>query len=221
MRVFRLLWFASATVIGGVGIAAAGLSLPVSSILTTAVVTGIMGYTVHRLVAGTDAAQLGFPTGAAATVSAPAIASVAFAGLVTMLGLAAGALVPLLAATWVISTWYAARSGAGRTPARPTSVGDHTQVDAEPANSIQAYPCPASLTDEQLCLAWRTSYTALRSVHDLAERTRLVATRADFLDELELRAPSSFALWMATGARAASNPGRYLLVDDPSRHHSP
>lgn len=44
----------------------------------------------------------------------------------------------------------------------------------------------------------------------------LAAFRRQVLDELERRNPSGFGQWMASGARAPSDPARYLL-DSPER----
>ncbi|MDN5798209.1 MAG: hypothetical protein L0H79_21020 [Intrasporangium sp.] len=67
------------------------------------------------------------------------------------------------------------------------------------------------LTDTQLCHEWRRSFTALqRAVGDPARLTAVIQTRARYLDELERRHPAAFLAWLAHGARAASDPSRYL-----------
>lgn len=71
----------------------------------------------------------------------------------------------------------------------------------------------AGWSDDQLCTAWRVSYSRLvRAVDDRA-RFEEVLRRQVYLDEIEGRYPDGFAAWMATGARAASDPGRYLTTD--------
>jgi hypothetical protein len=67
----------------------------------------------------------------------------------------------------------------------------------------------------ELCLAWRRSY---RVLHDLPPGTEhlageLVRARAALLDELERRDPAGFARWLDTGARAGSDPARFLVDD--------
>jgi hypothetical protein len=217
MRVFRFLWLVSAGAIGALGIAAACVSMPMGSILATAVVGSLIGAVAHYLIAPPDAARIGLPAGLGARIGWPALGSVAFAGLVTLLGFQAGVIVPLLVAAWTGSAWYTSHPGRPVVPRRPMPVAELAEVEAELGRTAQVFAFPGSLTDEQLCRAWRTSYTALQRVQGTAERAQLAEARSGYLNELELRAPSNFALWMANGARAASDPGRYLLVADPSR----
>jgi hypothetical protein len=66
------------------------------------------------------------------------------------------------------------------------------------------------LTDEELCLAWRRSFTQLQRVHDADRRQAMVDVRRAYLDELERRHPDSFATWLASNPRAAGNPARFF-----------
>jgi hypothetical protein len=78
---------------------------------------------------------------------------------------------------------------------------------------LPAYPTePADLPDEQLFQAWQLSYVLLQHARTTRDRIALVTARQRYLDELERRNPDGFKLWMANGARAASNPGRYWQV---------
>ena len=85
--------------------------------------------------------------------------------------------------------------------------GDHSDL-FDSAHGLR--DVPRSLTDAQLCLAWRTSFTALQRSKGLAHRGRLVAARQGYLDELERRDPSGFRRWLAAGARPASDPSKYV-----------
>jgi hypothetical protein len=71
-------------------------------------------------------------------------------------------------------------------------------------------PDLSTLTDEQLCQLWRASYLAL-----LNPSARLVSTtvveRQWYLDELERRNRSGFAIWLASGPLASSSPLPYLI----------
>ena len=67
------------------------------------------------------------------------------------------------------------------------------------------------LDDAAVCLAWRTSYLALQRLSSSASRLRLVQRRQHCLDELERRNPNGFAAWLASGARAAGDPSKYIL----------
>jgi hypothetical protein len=92
-----------------------------------------------------------------------------------------------------------ARSPITRTPAAPAE--EPTPPGSPP---VPALPTPA------LCWEWRRSYLAVVRASEPAELTRIVALRAAYLDELERRDPTGFRRWLDSGARAASDPGRYL-----------
>ena len=88
-------------------------------------------------------------------------------------------------------------TGAPEKPSSPVRRAD----DAPP---MPALPTPA------LCWEWRRSYLAVTRASKPDELTRIVALRAAYLDELERRDPTGFRRWLDSGARAASDPGRYL-----------
>lgn len=69
---------------------------------------------------------------------------------------------------------------------------------------------PSTLTDAELCRAWRHSFTLLRGAGTAGERSRLAALRQDYLDELERRNPEALQAWFASGARAASGLERFV-----------
>ncbi|HZX03986.1 hypothetical protein [Kribbella sp.] len=66
------------------------------------------------------------------------------------------------------------------------------------------------LTDEELCLAWRRSFTQLERAVRVDHRQAMVDVRRAYLDELERRHPESFASWLASNPRAAGNPARFF-----------
>jgi len=84
----------------------------------------------------------------------------------------------------------------------------HRTVDPEdpPVNA----PALTELDDAGLCLAWRRSFVALQRAATPSCRADIVVLRVRLLDEMERRNPSGFALWLASGARAASDPTRYI-----------
>jgi hypothetical protein len=97
------------------------------------------------------------------------------------------------------------------TPRMPTAVSASDKPpspvrrpDADAAPPMPALPTPA------LCWEWRRSYLAVTRASKPDELTRIVALRAAYLDELERRDPTGFRRWLDSGARAASDPGRYL-----------
>jgi hypothetical protein len=88
-----------------------------------------------------------------------------------------------------------------------------TAVPGEPAppggEPHDAAPMP-TLPTPALCWEWRRSYLAVVRASKPDELTRIAALRAAYLDELERRDPTGFRRWLDSGARAASDPGRYL-----------
>lgn len=99
-----------------------------------------------------------------------------------------------------------------------------------PAYLPPAYLPPASslgtLSDAELCSAWRTSFITLQRHHtdaDLERRAQLIHLRQHYLDELERRNPAGFHRWLYTGARPASDPSRYIARSPigPRTHPAP
>ena len=70
--------------------------------------------------------------------------------------------------------------------------------------------CLRSMSNAELCQAWRRSYTALLQPSSVMHRTLIVACRQAYLDEMEQRDPKGFSAWLGSGARAASGPDRFL-----------
>jgi hypothetical protein len=73
-------------------------------------------------------------------------------------------------------------------------------------------PVLAMLSTPELCLAWRRSYLALGELPTGPARGELVTLRQSMLDEIERRDPAGFQRWLDAGARAGSDPGRYLAT---------
>ncbi len=113
--------------------------------------------------------------------------------------------------------------------ARPSMVHDGPAFDPQsaddPAGPVgPAPPAPGSaarppdvtsaaareMTDADLCRQWRRSFVTLQSAQTPGERARVVAQRQVYLDELERRSPTALQAWLASGARAAGGPDRFL-----------
>ena len=71
----------------------------------------------------------------------------------------------------------------------------------------------ADLSVAELCLAWRRSYPVLVETPYGPGHDEVVSRRRELLDELERRDHAGFGRWIDTGARAASDPGRFLSTD--------
>lgn len=132
-------------------------------------------------------------------------------GLVLVLGTASGVVIlslVLVSAPWV---WRRMRRVVGRTPARAE------RLDARRAEPDRPVLVPVlaveALSTSELCLAWRRSYLVLIESPPGQAHDAVVGLRRDLLDELQRRDHAGFGRWIDTGARAASDPGRYLNPD--------
>ncbi|MFC9690541.1 hypothetical protein ACFTSF_18475 [Kribbella sp. NPDC056951] len=75
------------------------------------------------------------------------------------------------------------------------------ELELEPADQL------SEMSATELCLAWRRSFTELQRPDHWSAT---IDVRRAYLDELERRYPEEFAAWMASGPRAASDPGRFF-----------
>jgi hypothetical protein len=75
------------------------------------------------------------------------------------------------------------------------------------------------LNNHDLCHAWRCSFVALEDAASPVERIRVVLLRQRYLDEMDRRDPDAFGAWLASGARAAGGPDRFL-TDEPGTGRS-
>lgn len=75
---------------------------------------------------------------------------------------------------------------------------------------------PRSLSDDALCLAWRTSFSVLQRTNSPSQQLRIVEERQAYLDELERRDARAMAAWLASGPRAAGDPSRFVRGEAPS-----
>ena len=172
-------------------------------------------------------------------------AAVAATGLVGWLGLSGLAVVVLLTLlspmvlTKAFKRSHLSRHGEGviarrghdglRDPAASgqDEVAGSAEVTAVTARSLLAASwlqrSPESMDDTNLCFAWRRSYLALQRSLPLHARLRIVERRQEFLDEFEQRNPRGFSAWLASGARAAGDPSKYIASEQRQgdRHDHP
>lgn len=101
------------------------------------------------------------------------------------------------------------RHRASELPRPRAACSTSPKTRASPNGSKLSEPSTHELDDEQLCLAWRRSFLLLERATG-KDRVRIVELRREYLDELESRHPANFRSWLASGARAASDPSRFL-----------
>jgi hypothetical protein len=107
---------------------------------------------------------------------------------------------------------------AGAPPSAKPARGDRAHRPAEVEDPQVKAPALAELDDAGLCLAWRRSFVALQRAATPSCRADIVVLRVRLLDEMERRNPSGFALWLASGARAASDPTRFISATPEQPH---
>jgi hypothetical protein len=230
MRAYRIAWLGFCGIVGMAG----ALAAIMWSVATIAFLFGVAAFTggFVAMVALTpkDDSPLGrdrWKTVVKSTVLAGA-GTVAFGGLGTLLGASMAALVLILT---VGGSPYVARRCVGRLRdhdqlSRAASTGesepvsDHDATMREAESTVQPEIEAAELSDDALCLAWRASFSALQRAHTPTERLRIVDERLAYLEELERRNPPGVAAWLASGARAAGDPSRFVLGDGVSGRSS-
>ncbi len=224
MHLWKGQWLIVVVSSAAVGVITALLILPVAEVVTVALASVLLhsatrkvrqgpvtpgAHTQHTLFSG---------TAGAASAGVGAIGLLAVAPVSTLL------LILLLAACSPQAlTWL----GVSSTPPPPLGPPSEEQLLVPEESGPPAAPDaglhweasdaidPVDMSDQQLCLAWRASYIALRHTSCLADQLALTTLRAMYLVELEHRDPGGFAAWIASGARAASDPARF--VHPPAR----
>jgi hypothetical protein len=94
-------------------------------------------------------------------------------------------------------------------------VTDDEDAPADPATTPDVV---RQMTDAELCHAWRSSFVALQRARGLHLRATLVQTRQLLLDEIDTRHPAGLQAWLASGARAASGPERFIHPKGETGH---
>lgn len=127
----------------------------------------------------------------------------AVTGLVVVVGAATAVSTALL--LLAVAAWAGWRSTAAKAPRA-------AQAEVPPVRFLVVPPplVAADLATDELCVAWRRSYLELLRAVDEPTRQRVVVQRQEYLDELERRDSLGFARWLDSGARAGSDPRRFL-----------
>ncbi|WP_433169191.1 hypothetical protein [Kribbella sp. CA-247076] len=221
MRSYRALWTSLAAAVVSVGV--------ILAIATASVLTVVLVFAIMALMLGTLSANLqlldheGQAHGSISLMAVirhgylAGIAVVAFYGLATAIGIVVVPLTVLVAGTSpLVVSWWRRRSS----PPRSNATTEHGQG----AGAVRAARCSGrpscdldAMTPAELCLAWRRSYVELQHTRTAEAMAGVAEVRRELLDELERRNPSGFDQWLASGARAPSDPARYLLKPTEQR----
>jgi hypothetical protein len=228
MRVYRVVWVLFCGVLGALG-AAMAFTWSLSSVILMVILGALTGGVV-AMVALTD------PTGptrpprdrrriVAASSALTAGGTVSFVGLGTLVGAPTAV---LLLAIIVGGSPYVIRyclrrlieHGHVASPAPRHDRAEHESrsaktpvVATEPDQASKPDVAPEALSDEALCRAWRASFSALQKASSPTQRLRIVDERRAYLDEIERRTAHGMAAWLASGARAAGDPSRFVVGD--------
>ena len=147
----------------------------------------------------------------AVTAGVLAVTAGVLAGLTVLVVGGPGTFFPLLLlAATVVMVGHEVRTARPR-PDTPTG-------PPMPCGSLLVLPSVAgasslaSWSERELGRAWQTTFTQLQRHHTAAATETLAQARGAYLDELQRRDPTGFAAWIAAGARAGSDPTRYLTT---------
>lgn len=213
MGVYRVLWLGAVGALAATGLAIAATSMSsaalISLSLCSVIVGPMLGAGLHAQAHPNRSTPFGYVL---AFTTGTVLGAIAVSGLIAALG----ALALLGAALLGVISPPVLRRLVPRKPAPARSAPTPTS----PAAPNQPAPAPryTSLSDAELCWRWRTSFNALLHTTSVAERLRLIETRSALLDELARRDPEGFGRWISSGARAASDPARFLT---PHREDHP
>ncbi len=210
MGIYRILWRGVICGVMVAGSVAAWMFLPWEPLLGLGVVAAIFGPLVaaglHRQTRGT-AASLPCLLGASALA---VVGVIAVSGLLVLLDVLAllGLGLLVVCSPWALRILLIRAPQARAPDVQSGAPMQPTQLPPQPA-SPQPLLC-ASLSDAELCWRWRISFGALQHTVSPDQRLYLIETRAALLDELAHRDPEGFTRWLNSGARAASDPARFV-----------
>lgn len=219
MRVYRSVWLLICVTAGALGMIITWSSVTVAGQVGVATFSAILTAIAYQLRRTQRAAAPAPDWRRLSEISAAgAVSGLALIGPVMVMGGTAVASALLLAvASPLAIRWSLARLGALPACVPSAVVDDDDQAtSSHPGTSWSARrPAPADhvvgqLSNDELCRAWRLSFTALQRATTTAKQVQLVAARQELLDEMERRNPAGFSRWLHAGARPAGDPSRYL-----------
>ena len=216
MRTYARLWLCWWSVLGAVGLLLGARELPVLTVIGVSLSAGTAAAAVAflRMAAhsGSDTSTVELVRRAVLRSPLGALVSVT----VVATSFSVGSLIwPMLALLAGTSPWTVAR---GLRLVRRGGTGSRTarRAPAAPERVEAADWAPAvrSLSDDELCTAWLTSYAAMQAAPS-ADRARIVTLRQAYLEDLERRNPRGLRAWLDSGAEASGNPATFLAAEPP------
>jgi hypothetical protein len=219
VRHYRDAWMTMTAVVLVCGVWAAVAELVLATVLTVFFFAAVLGGSVVVMMHDGDHPRTSRPRLVAESLLV-GLGGVAVCGTFALLGTAAWLplLVPVATSPWAVGhvVRVCRRRKPGHPAAHEASARTVLAIAAEPSPVVFPTLDPATLDLEELCWTWRRSYVCLQRCRTVAETSRVVAARQRCLDELERRNPDGLSAWLEAGARAASDPSRYLRPAGPT-----
>jgi hypothetical protein len=192
----RNLWFAGVSCLAAIGLVAALVFVDWATLLIAFVVTvGVIAPIHLSIAAVTEDLSFGLLRMVFRWSVRAAAVVLVICGFAASIGFAT---LPLLGVV-AVSAWFVF--------AGPTS--------KPPAGESGMLPEPASLSDEELCGAWRRSFAVLEACRTPDDRQAVVELRSRYLDEFERRRPEAFAEWLNAGPTATKDAAVYFVREEP------
>lgn len=224
MRAFNNVWRTVVPLIAVLGLLVAGLRLGIFGALTLFLSTGaLIGAATAALRRVDDPAtwrELAWPGALGGTVALATIGMTVLVGPGAVLILLACALSSPRALAWFRHRRNRSLHNLPRSesPAPPDTVDPAAVTRAALHRADGDGSTPESMSDAAICRAWRRSYLLLQRAGSVTARMVVVQQRQRYLDELERRNPTGLSGWLASGARAAGDPSRYIVPPADSGH---
>ncbi|TDU87864.1 hypothetical protein EV138_1398 [Kribbella voronezhensis] len=232
MSAYRIFWSFFCGVLGAVG-AVMAFTWSLSSVIMLLVLAAVTGGVVAMVALADPDNEATRPPRdrrriVALSTVLTAAGTVSFVGMGTLVGAPTTVLLlAILVGTSPYAIRYCVRwltehghlAGPWPEPARPdradrsSTPAPASILEAEPDQAPQPHIAPDALSDKALCLAWRSSFSALQKASSPTQRLRIVDERREYLDEIERRTAHGLAAWLASGPRAAGDPSRFVLGD--------
>ncbi len=155
----------------------------------------------HRQIPGPRSVALAAVGGALSAVTLGVLGTVSI-GLLFGVAAMAALSTPPSRAFW--------RAQLGRS-ARPAAPGGETTAGQPLPGTLDQLRSQSvsTLSDAELCIAWRRSFGTLLDAQSPEEKEAVVSLRQAYLDEMEARDAAAFGAWLESGARAAGGPERF------------
>ena len=206
------IWRAAVVLLATIGLA--------SAIVFVGLSTNVVAFLIAAFVAGAAALQVGLARelpSADLIRSTPRLAVLGGLLVLAICGFAAAVGLETLVLVGLIITLsppvLARLRPAARRPAEPQRQPQDVPRPPLPTprylSAVARSLC--ELSDEEICLAWRRSFTRLQTSSTAEQRSAMADVRRAYLDELERRSPEAFAAWIGSGARAAGDPARFFI----------